>query len=434
MLFLPGQWIYNSAMNFSKRILFPVLLLLLIFLAIEGASFAALSLARGRFFSFAEADHARRIAAENRISFYPGSVLIPEWMKADTLHPYVGFVLAPPTPADPYGFQNSVSPIQKKSPEKVIVGILGGSVAGQVFDWGEEALLGELRRAPSFRGKEIVMIRLAAGGYKQPQQLMIVNYLLMLGAEFDVLINIDGFNEISLPFVENIPKNVFPAYPRLWYMRVGTLSTSELMGHVGKITILKGMKSRWAAFFSRFPFRDSSAFYIVWKAGDTLIDRFLYNENSAVLDYKPQKSNYAETGPLVHYEKESALYEDLAAIWERSSVLLNQLCRENGIRYFHFLQPNQYVAGSKVLTAKEKKECYDEHRRYSIPVIKGYRYLMSAGRDLSAKGIRFHDLTKLFVPEKGPVYADPMCHFNKRGCMILGSAIGKIILEEDEGG
>ena len=34
-------------------------------------------------------------------------------------------------------------------------------------------------------------------GYKQPQQLMAYNYLLSLGAEFDAVINIDGYNVIT---------------------------------------------------------------------------------------------------------------------------------------------------------------------------------------------------------------------------------------------
>jgi len=43
---------------------------------------------------------------------------------------------------------------------------------------------------------------------------MRLNYLLALGARFDLFINLDGFNEVALPPAENIPKGVFLFFPR----------------------------------------------------------------------------------------------------------------------------------------------------------------------------------------------------------------------------
>jgi len=60
--------------------------------------------------------------------------------------------------------------------------------------------------------------------------------------------------------------------------------------------------------------------------------------------YKPVAGgDYVMTGPAYYYESESDLFEDLAAVWKRCSIQMHKFCAANGIRYFHFLQPNQYV-------------------------------------------------------------------------------------------
>ena len=73
----------------------------------------------------------------------------------------------------------------------------------------------ELSQLPRFSGKSFRFVRLAIDGNKQPQQLMTLNYLLTLGAEFDIVINLDGVNEASLPGMDNVPYG--PAEPRLQF-------------------------------------------------------------------------------------------------------------------------------------------------------------------------------------------------------------------------
>jgi hypothetical protein len=55
-----------------------------------------------------------------------------------------------------------------------------------------------------------VVLSLAAPDYKQPQALMALKYLLVLGAHFDAIVNFDGVNEIALPESEPAPLGVAP--------------------------------------------------------------------------------------------------------------------------------------------------------------------------------------------------------------------------------
>src|SRR5436309_3415270 len=56
---------------------------------------------------------------------------------------------------------------------------------------------------PTHRGKDIVMINLAQGGYKEPQQLLALGYVIALGQPLDLVINMDGFNEAYISW-ENV--------------------------------------------------------------------------------------------------------------------------------------------------------------------------------------------------------------------------------------
>ena len=127
------------------------------------------------------------------------------------IHPYVGYVETPPKAlggdsngrlhaydVTPYGYADTASPIQTRAPDRLIIAVTGGSVAWSFHMHGTARLKALLQNAPALADKEIVFVNLAVSGYKQPQQLMTLNYMLILGAQFDIVINIDGFNEAAL--------------------------------------------------------------------------------------------------------------------------------------------------------------------------------------------------------------------------------------------
>ena len=124
-------------------------------------------------------------------------------------HPYLGFVYNPrdhpagmlalhSVPVSDWGFLDDKGPLRGASEREVVIGIFGGSVAFWFSVRGIDAMLEELAKLPQFYGKSFVVVRTALGGTKQPQQLMALNYLLALRGHFDMVINLDGFNEIAL--------------------------------------------------------------------------------------------------------------------------------------------------------------------------------------------------------------------------------------------
>src|SRR5436305_14825248 len=107
-------------------------------------------------------------------------------------------------------------------------------------------MLQPLRTSPQFRDREMIFGRLGMSGYKQPQQLLLLTYLLSQGAEFDVLINLDGFNEIGLHSSENMYQNTHPSFPRAWRFRLHTEPTSRVVHAVHRYTSQKASRCQMA--------------------------------------------------------------------------------------------------------------------------------------------------------------------------------------------
>ena len=195
----------------------------------------------------------------------------------EIIHPYLGFVGEPHNNSDvwgvsEFGFMGSkgVHPILKKSPEKLIIGIFGGSVAAGYYMFSAQFRSKDCLEQTQ---KEIVVLNFAAGGYKQPQQLLILTYLLSLGAEFDLIINIDGLNEVAIPPTDNIPHSVYPFYPRMWHARTKHILNYEEIKQRGYIEFLKYKKMKWSKFFYTYYLYWSPTFSLLWEYRNRILSQ-----------------------------------------------------------------------------------------------------------------------------------------------------------------
>jgi lysophospholipase L1-like esterase len=109
---------------------------------------------------------------------------------------------------------------------------------------------------------------------------------------------------------------------------------------------------------------------------------------------------------------------------------MHQLCAARGIPYHHFLQPNQYVPGSKPLTLEERTRFTRDDHPYRQAVLDGYPELRKAGEELRRSGVAFHDLTDLFADEERTVYGDDCCHLNAYGNRRLAEAVAAALRQD----
>jgi hypothetical protein len=354
----------------------------------------------------------------------------------EIVHPYLGWVrspqpeareAAPDTEVNEYGFLGHDLPLQTRSPDKIIIGILGGSVAEQFSGKALMILEDELKKSADFKGKELIFVRLALSGYKQPQQLLTVNYLLSLGGHFDILINLDGYNEIVLPAVENVPNHVFIGFPRSWHLRVTEAGNLAVMRSIGRIAYLKDRARYWSSVVQARPWRYSAGVRLAWRLYRANFRAELSREYSILHELKYSDWNFGACGPALEFASDADRFEHCAQIWTRSSLQLSQLCAANRIRYFHFLQPNQYVSGSKFMSEKERHETWMVDHPGRLPVEAGYPVLVREGRRLVSQGVAFTDLTMLFADHPEQTYKDCCCHLNDRGNELLAQEIAEVI-------
>lgn len=353
------------------------------------------------------------------------------------LHPYVGFVLnyerdrhelnhvVVDLPVNDLGFIGALPPTHA-SELHVVVGITGGSVAAELFLFSRDAILEELARHPRFAGKEIQLVSFALAGMKQPQQLMALAWLLVLGHHFDVVINVDGFNEVALPLGENAPVGVFPAYPRNWRGYAARALDEEALWYAGRLELSRRARERWRRAFSRPLLRHSSAALLIWhrllrvyEARATELELALRRQLGveAALDAQTR-------GPRSPAPSPERVVSRSVALWQAASLQMARLCQANGIAYWQFLQPNLFFPDTKPLSDQEASVAADyQSHRFGPGAVLGYPRLLEAGAALRAAGVRFVDLSRAFERLQETVYRDACCHYTERGYERLARRI-----------
>lgn len=354
-------------------------------------------------------------------------------------HPYLGWVLDARSksaevfegriyPVNDFGLLDTASPIQKRAENRVIVAVIGGSVAWQTTAGGNEALLRELRKQPRFQGQEVILVRLAMSGYKQPQQLLLLTYLLSLGAEFDYLVNIDGFNEIALHAAENGRHHIFPSYPRGWKARNEILTDPESLEVLVRRTKNQSRRRHWTALFNSLPFQHSATLNFVWLTRDNMLSRSLQGDLSTLIHSRIVDPKYQITGPTQTFKSDAEADRYLVAYWQNCSRHLRRLCQVNQIEYYHVLPPNQHLLNSKPMSEAERAVAY-KVSDYLPQAQRAYSLLVLGGAELRREGLRFYDLTQLFKDHPEQIYADSCCHYNPTGNEMLATMVAKIVGE-----
>jgi len=366
----------------------------------------------------------------------------PSIHPTEAIHPYLGWVLNPDLhpsqaagdrlfPVNALGFVDDGETLYKRSPDRIIVGIVGGSVAQHVSLVSDEVLRKRLESAPSNGGRRTVQfVRLALSGHKQPQQLMSVAYLLSRGGELDVLINIDGYNETVLALTENALSGIALSYPRQWHYRLQDVVDPRIDSDSYELLRLRVYRRRAARFFDLPVLRQSPTCNLAWLAYDRWVERCLTDLGENVRVHRQELGHgFAKDGPKDHFSSEEELANGASEIWTEASRQLHRLCAANGIRYLHVLQPNQYLEGSKPLSPLEREKCYAPEERHAAVVRTMYPLLRKAGATLATEGVDFHDATQLFSEVEETLYSDYFCHFNQKGNDLLAEAVAGWLVE-----
>ena len=352
-------------------------------------------------------------------------------LSADALHPYFGPIHRPGVRPDTnnVGFGSKQPfPFARTSDRQFLVGIFGGSVARAFCDRGMPRLIAVLQRDPVLAGREIVPLCFSHEGYKQPQQLIVLAYFLSLGQQFDLVINIDGFNEVALGSRNQergrdismpSPIHIDP----LQNLIDQTTLTPARVQALARISVYKDRLNRLAGRMRRNGIA----------AAHVALDRYYvftmnrYQAETAAYDALPSNPPASSilllTPPVRKRDDPGAVYEDIASGWTSASLLMHDLLAARGVPYLHVLQPNQYFT-RRPFGPEEARVALNNGTPFKRAVEDGYPALERKVSTLSGKE-QFLDGTSAFDRETAAVYEDDCCHYTDRGYASLAEFIGE---------
>ena len=365
----------------------------------------------------------------------------------ERLHPFFGYVLKQGAftneklklKVNKHGFFSLYEyPFIKTNKKQFIIGVFGGSVANNfaVDEYINQRLSKKLQSYPEFADREIVILNFGNGGYKQPQQLLILNYFLALGQELDLVMNIDGFNEVALSNLNN-KAQLEIGMPSVQHIQPLTnLANNNLSPEaMSSIVQINDNKKQLKAGIDKL---QNCQLALCHAVTSLQVKQLVNNYQQAVVKYdaqvKQSNSDRAKSG-IVYIPKadsvlsDAAAYEKMASLWYESSIGMNQILSSRNIKYFHFIQPNQYYPTKRVFTAKEKEIAISKDSPYIEGVNKGYPVLLSKVNDLQKAGVNVFSAVNILDNTKETVYKDACCHYNSVGEEVLANYVSSSIIK-----
>jgi hypothetical protein len=360
----------------------------------------------------------------------------------ERFHPFFGFIQKPSADFRPgfkvnnYGFISPYDyPFKKTKKNQFFIGVFGGSVASDyaIFQVQNKILPKYLKQLPGLKDREFVILSFATGGYKQPQQLLILNYFLALGQELDMVVNIDGFNEVALSNLNN-KNQIDLAMPSLQHiLPLTNLANNSLSIKAMKATVRiqenKAKINQALTTLQNCTLAACDAFTSVY------IQNLVNNYKTDVIKFEQARTKQQDGGSVIYINtnksvlQDSVAFEQMAQNWAKSSIFMHKVLSASNVPYFQVLQPNQYYQTKRVFGEAEKQIAFNQETPYAKAVEIGYPALFKKFPNLAKNHIDILNGVKVFDKTKDAVYVDSCCHYNKAGEVIFSNYVGSYILE-----
>jgi hypothetical protein len=327
--------------------------------------------------------------------------------------------------ANKHGFV-SIHDYPFTDPNAFVIGVFGGSVAVQFALTMAPTLQEHLSSHPKFTGRRVVLLNFANGGTKQPQQLTTLAYFLTLGQKFDLILNLDGFNELFIGWYNAMKHEVDESMPFARFMtgvQNYVLESRTLLAGENRVSGWRTRLNEIADALARPQFALAALWLQVEAKRLTASLIELENKLAAPASVATQAV------PLLPRSSadNDASREMVVRAWINGSLGMAGMAREFDTPYLHVLQPNQYFSKAKFTEEQRKTVLALQEPPVASLVPAHYRVYLERADILKKKGIEFLDATGVFDTSDGSVFHDNCCHFNEAGNKLLAAAIAHAI-------
>jgi hypothetical protein len=281
------------------------------------------------------------------------------------------------------------------------------------------------------RGKEIRILNFSQGGYKQPSQLLTLAYFLAIGQHFDFVVNVDGFNEIALSYL-NLKKGIDPSMPFYEVMLplASLIDQSSLeLDQIDSLYDLEHRRETLRIIDSWIHRNDSAAVNMFLEMYRKIVTQKYTRslQQFEELSTHAKKSSFFHINDILGNLSQTKDLSYLLDIWANSSIMMGSILSKMDIPYLEIIQPNQYFS-SKVFSSEEKAVALDSKSPFKWPIETGYRLILQRIPLLQKSGVNVVSAVDIFdnIPET--LFFDNCCHYNQLGNDILAEFIAKEII------
>ncbi len=308
--------------------------------------------------------------------------------------------------------------------------LLGGSFAAQFGNESNARLRTRIAEHLGVEGPPVLLWNFAVAAQKQPSQLHRLTALLAEGWQPDLVLCVDGYNELALS-AENAASGADPVYPILGFWGPLARAGDADPQYLDLLLDVRGAQHRTAGR------ADLGLRFGLWRSAFTsrllsgwisIADRELRaarERSSAWKDDATRKDTVL--GPIPHRGAGAlaaldppGMYEGAEA-WIESARNLRAICDRRGVPLVHIVQPGLDDAGSKPATEEELRT-----NRMAGPWLRaiqnGYPLLRERIERLAREGIVVVDGTRVFEGNTETLYTDG-CHLNPRGYELFAQFV-----------
>jgi hypothetical protein len=343
------------------------------------------------------------------------------------IHPYFGFTLKRDYKyVNNAGFPGSKDYPYRSATNEFVVGVFGGSVAiGQGFSSASLDVLepGILELVAPYGFDKVTVLCLASGGWKQPQTFYSITYFLDM---LDMVVVVDGFNDVnSLSLADDASYQWPLRYPgmNLYSLLASKKVSHESMLAIGRIGIMNEKLRRVTDQISHSPLRFSLSAHTLWKSWASRASLSVY-EQRQIIERNSAQGGLDGSSLLAPFQDAAvAQKDDYFHFYANLSSWQAKICALQGIPYFHFIQPNQYVRDSKPYSEEERETFLSMGDTQVYKITERYERLNSIAKDLSADGVQASSLEDVFENVPETIYNDNCCHLNDFGIALVSEAM-----------